>query len=189
MSCGGLTYIAMVLIGLIAMAAQHRARREAANAGDIQLGLRRVGVLDSDGDDVLLAAATAAGTIAAMLAGALVAFSLNMIGLAIAIRTKSGFVPYNLLGFEPIVWGLSFFAARRHSGQPANAAPEERLVSKLFDAAARYRCRLNWSRCWASYRTILHRRLNESGTSSSTGARPVANCKSFIVFQFLTCCR
>jgi len=79
-----------------------------------------------------LSAATAAGTIAAMLAGALVAFSLNMIGLAIAIRTKSGFVPYNLLGFEPICLGLSFSLLVGILAKPANAATGRATREQAF---------------------------------------------------------
>jgi SSS family solute:Na+ symporter/sodium/pantothenate symporter len=78
--------------------------------------------------------ATAAGAIAAMLAGSLVAFSLNMAGLVIAIQQKSGFVPYNLLGFEPIVWGLGMSLLVGVVASLATRPPDERLVSKLFDA-------------------------------------------------------
>jgi SSS family solute:Na+ symporter/sodium/pantothenate symporter len=78
--------------------------------------------------------ATAAGAIAAMLAGSLAAFSLNMAGLVIAIQQKSGFVPYNLLGFEPIVWGLGISLLVGVVASLATRPPDERLVSKLFDA-------------------------------------------------------
>ena len=77
--------------------------------------------------------ATAAGTMAAMLAGAMVSFSLNMVGLAIAVANRSGFVPYNLLGFEPIVWGLVVSLIVGIFASLATRPPDERLVSKLFD--------------------------------------------------------
>ena len=52
--------------------------------------------------------ATAAGTIAAMLAGRWRRSALNMVGLVHCACDwqDASFVPYNLLGFEPIVWGL-----------------------------------------------------------------------------------
>ena len=79
--------------------------------------------------------ATAAGTISAMLAGALAAFSLNMVGLVISIRYQTGFVPYNLLGFEPIVWGLASSCIVGIIASLLTPPLDERLVSKLFDAA------------------------------------------------------
>jgi SSS family solute:Na+ symporter/sodium/pantothenate symporter len=79
--------------------------------------------------------ATAAGTIAAMLAGAMVALSLNLWGLYVAYRSGTGFVPYNLLGFEPIVWGLLVSLVVGIVASFLTRPPDEQLVSKLFDAA------------------------------------------------------
>ena len=79
--------------------------------------------------------ATAAGTIAAMLAGALVALSLNLWGLYVAYRSGTGFVPYNLLGFEPIVWGLLISLVVGIAVSLITRPPSEQLISKLFDAA------------------------------------------------------
>jgi Na+/proline symporter len=78
--------------------------------------------------------ATAAGTIAAMLAGSGVAFSLNMVGLVIAYRTGVSFQAYNLLGFEPIVWGLLVSAVVGITVSLLTPPPDAALISKLFDA-------------------------------------------------------
>lgn len=78
--------------------------------------------------------ATAAGTIAAMLVGSGVAFTLNMVGLVIAYRTGISFSAYNLLGFEPIVWGLVVSAVVGIAVSLLTPPPDPALVSKLFDA-------------------------------------------------------
>ncbi|MDX1945159.1 MAG: sodium:solute symporter [Pirellulaceae bacterium] len=77
--------------------------------------------------------ATAAGTIAAMLAGASSAFGLNMIGLLIAYRTQTSFAAYALLGFDPIVWGLAMSLVTGIVVSLCTRPPEAALVSKLFD--------------------------------------------------------
>jgi SSS family solute:Na+ symporter/sodium/pantothenate symporter len=79
--------------------------------------------------------ATAAGTLSAMLAGALTALSLNLAGLYVAYRTGISFAPYNLLGFEPIVWGLLVSLVVGIAVSLLTPPPDEDLVSKLFDAA------------------------------------------------------
>jgi SSS family solute:Na+ symporter/sodium/pantothenate symporter len=79
--------------------------------------------------------ATAAGTLSAMLAGALTALSLNLAGLYVAYRTGISFAPYNLLGFEPIVWGLLVSLVVGIAVSLLTPPPDEELVSKLFDAA------------------------------------------------------
>ncbi len=79
--------------------------------------------------------ATAAGTIGAMLAGAATALSLNLYGLYVAYDTKTSFAPYNLLGFEPIVWGLAVSLVTGIAVSLLTCPPDEELVSKLFDAA------------------------------------------------------
>jgi sodium/pantothenate symporter len=78
--------------------------------------------------------ATGAGTIGAMGAGALVAFSLNVAGLVEAYRTNSSFAAYNLLGFEPIVWGLLVSLIAGIAISLLTSPPDAKLVSKLFDA-------------------------------------------------------
>jgi SSS family solute:Na+ symporter/sodium/pantothenate symporter len=80
--------------------------------------------------------ATAAGTIAAMLAGAFASSALNLVGLAIAIRAgrPSEFHAYELLGFDPLIWGLASSLLTGIVVSLLTRPPEERLVSKLFDA-------------------------------------------------------
>jgi SSS family solute:Na+ symporter/sodium/pantothenate symporter len=81
--------------------------------------------------------ATAAGTIAAMLAGALASSALNLAGLVIAARAghASEFHAYELLGFEPLIWGLASSLVAGVIVSLLTSPPESRLVSKLFDAA------------------------------------------------------
>jgi sodium/pantothenate symporter len=82
--------------------------------------------------------ATAAGTIAAMLAGAAAASALNLAGLAIAIRAgrPSEFHAYELLGLEPLIWGLAASLLAGVLVSVLTEPPSERLVSKLFNADA-----------------------------------------------------
>jgi len=80
--------------------------------------------------------ATAAGTIAAMLAGAASATALNLTGLVIAIQAgkASEFHAYELLGLEPLIWGLVSSLVVGVLVSLVTTPPDERLVSKLFDA-------------------------------------------------------
>jgi sodium/pantothenate symporter len=80
--------------------------------------------------------ATASGTIAAMLAGAIASSALNLAGLAIAIRAgkPSEFHAYELLGFDPLIWGLVSSLLCGVVMSLLTRPPDERLVSKLFDA-------------------------------------------------------
>jgi len=81
--------------------------------------------------------ATAAGTIAAMLAGAAASSALTLTGLVIAIQKgkPSDFHAYELLGFEPLLWGLSSSLVAGILVSLITRPPDEKLVSKLFDAA------------------------------------------------------
>jgi sodium/pantothenate symporter len=81
--------------------------------------------------------ATAAGTIAAMLAGAAASSALNLAGLVIAIRAgrPSEFHAYELLGLEPLIWGLLSSLVVGVLVSLVTRPPDQRLVSKLFDAA------------------------------------------------------
>jgi SSS family solute:Na+ symporter/sodium/pantothenate symporter len=79
--------------------------------------------------------ATAAGTIAAMLAGAATALSLNLAGLYVAYAKKISFAPYMLLGFEPIVWGLGVSLVLGIVVSLLSRPPSEEQISQLFDAA------------------------------------------------------
>ena len=78
--------------------------------------------------------ATAAGTLAAMLAGAATALSLNLAGLYLAYANKISFAPYMLLGFEPIVWGLGVSLIFGIAVSLLTRPPSAEQVSKLFDA-------------------------------------------------------
>lgn len=78
--------------------------------------------------------ATEAGTISAMLAGALTALSLNLYGLYVAFLKDIGFAPYNLLGLEPIIWGLGISLIAGIAVSLATKPPDEEHISKLFDA-------------------------------------------------------
>ena len=80
--------------------------------------------------------ATAAGTIAAMLAGAVASSALNLAGLVIAIRAgrPSEFHAYELLGFDPLIWGLVSSLLCGVVVSLLTRPPDDRLISKLFDA-------------------------------------------------------
>jgi SSS family solute:Na+ symporter/sodium/pantothenate symporter len=77
--------------------------------------------------------ATAVGTISAMLAGAATALSLNLYGLYLSFTNNVGFAPYNLRGFEPIVWGLGVSLVVGIVVSLITRPPDEKLVSTLFD--------------------------------------------------------
>ena len=77
--------------------------------------------------------ATAAGTLAAMLAGAATALSLNLAGLYVAFVQNISFAPYMLWGFEPIVWGLGVSLIFGIAVSLLSEPPSEEQVSKLFD--------------------------------------------------------
>jgi SSS family solute:Na+ symporter/sodium/pantothenate symporter len=80
--------------------------------------------------------ATAAGTIASMLAGAGASTTLTLIGLVQAILEghASEFHSYNLLGLDQLIWGLLASLVAGVAVSLVTLPPDERLVSKLFDA-------------------------------------------------------
>jgi SSS family solute:Na+ symporter/sodium/pantothenate symporter len=81
--------------------------------------------------------ATAAGTIAAMLAGAAASLTLNLVGLVKAFLNTgqfANFTPYYLLEFEPIVWGLLTSLVVGIIVSLITRPPDETVVSRLFDA-------------------------------------------------------
>ncbi len=80
--------------------------------------------------------ATAVGTIAAMLSGAATSSALNLAGLVIAIQAgkPSEFHAYELLGFDPLIWGLCASLVVGVIVSLTTDPPEQRLISKLFDA-------------------------------------------------------
>src|SRR5262245_26304201 len=129
-----LTYVTMVLIGLVALLLNIEPVEKLQMLVTFSSGCAASAFLIPTVMMCYWRRATAAGAMAAMLGGALVAFSLNMAGLVIALRYKTGFVPYNLLGFEPIVWGLAVSLLVGIVASLVTRPPDERLVSKLFDA-------------------------------------------------------
>jgi SSS family solute:Na+ symporter/sodium/pantothenate symporter len=129
-----LTYLAMIVIGFVALLLNIEPVEKLQMLVTFSSGCAASAFLIPTVMMCYWRRATAAGTIAAMLAGALVAFSLNMVGLVIAIAQKTGFVPYNLLGFEPIVWGLAVSLVVGIVVSLFTRPPDERLVRKLFDA-------------------------------------------------------
>jgi sodium/pantothenate symporter len=81
--------------------------------------------------------ATAAGTIAAMLAGAGASLALNLAGLVQAYQRTGSFAkfqPYYLFELEPLIWGLLASLLVGMLVSLVTQPPDERLVSKLFDA-------------------------------------------------------
>src|SRR5262245_20760381 len=129
-----LTYLAMIVIGFVALLLNIEPVEKLQMLVTFSSGCAASAFLTPTVMMCYWRRATAAGTIGAMLAGALVAFSLNMVGLVIAIANKTGFVPYNLLGFEPIVWGLVVSLIVGIVVSLVTRPPDERVVRKLFDA-------------------------------------------------------
>jgi len=129
-----LTYVTMALIGLIAMLLNINPVEKLQMLVTFSSGCAASAFLVPTAMMCYWRRATAGGVISAMLAGSATAFSLNMAGLVISIVNKSGFVPYNLLGFEPIVWGLAVSLLAGITASLLTAPPDEKLVSKLFDA-------------------------------------------------------
>lgn len=82
--------------------------------------------------------ATAAGTIGAMLAGAATALALNLAGLVMAFREgrPSEFHAYELLGLEPLIWGLLVSLLTGVGVSLVTQPPEARLIRKFFDATS-----------------------------------------------------
>lgn len=76
--------------------------------------------------------ATAAGAIAGMLAGAATILALFSCGPL--LESKNFFDPYQLLGLDPIVWGLAVSAIAGLAVSLVTAPPPAELVSRLFDA-------------------------------------------------------
>jgi sodium/pantothenate symporter len=129
-----LTYLVMIVIGVIAVGLNIEPVDQLQMLVTFSSGCAASAFLIPTAMMCYWRRATAAGTLAAMLAGAATALSLNLWGLWIAIQAKTGFVPYNLLGFEPIVWGLSVSLLVGIAVSLATRPPNEKLVSKLFDA-------------------------------------------------------
>jgi SSS family solute:Na+ symporter/sodium/pantothenate symporter len=132
-----LTYIVMIVIGCIAFAANISPVRY-LQAIVVFSGASGAATFAMPG--LMIAfwrRATAAGTIAGMVAGAGTMIVLYAVGFMLPdpmIGNATSFRPYFLLGLEPIVWGLlaSLLAGIAVSLCTRPPAPE--LVSRLFDA-------------------------------------------------------
>jgi SSS family solute:Na+ symporter/sodium/pantothenate symporter len=74
--------------------------------------------------------ATAAGTIAAMLAGAGACFSLYLTGFILT----SSFTEYRLLGLHPLLWGLATSLIAGIAVSLVTQPPAQALLARLFDA-------------------------------------------------------
>jgi SSS family solute:Na+ symporter/sodium/pantothenate symporter len=82
--------------------------------------------------------ATAAGAMAGMVGGACAVLALFSCGPL--LEGKKFFDAYQLLGLDPIVWGLAASAVAALAVTAVSSPPQERVVSRLFDeesAAAR----------------------------------------------------
>jgi sodium/pantothenate symporter len=131
-----LTYIVMIVIGAIAVVLNIFPVKHLQTFVVISSGCAASSFLIPTLMMCYWRRATAAGTIAAMLAGAAASSALSLTGLAIAIRAgkPSEFHAYELLGFDPLIWGLASSLLLGIVVSLFTRPPEERLVSKLFDA-------------------------------------------------------
>jgi Na+/pantothenate symporter len=125
-----LSYFAMVIVGAIGLA---------ANIQPIDY-LQKIVVFSGTCGAVTFVApaimtaywrrATAAGAMAAMLAGV----GLNVALYATGLVLKREFEPYPLLGIHPIIWGMGVSALAGVVVSLCTAPPDERLVERLFCA-------------------------------------------------------
>jgi SSS family solute:Na+ symporter/sodium/pantothenate symporter len=129
-----LTYLVMIVIGVIAVGLNIEPVDQLQMLVTFSSGCAASAFLIPTAMMCYWRRATAAGTLAAMLAGAATALSLNLWGLFLSFKHKIGFAPYNLLGFEPIVWGLAVSLVVGIVVSLATRPPDEKLVSTLFDA-------------------------------------------------------
>ena len=128
-----LTYVVMIGIGVVAVGLNIDPVQQLQMLVVFSSGCAASGFLIPTVMMCYWRRATAAGTIAAMLAGALAAFGLNMVGLVIAYRTGTSFAAYALLGFDPIVWGLAMSLVTGIVVSLCTKPPDAALISKLFD--------------------------------------------------------
>ena len=131
-----LTYAAMILVGAIAYA---------ANIKPVQY-LQALVVFSGSGGAAAFAVpavmaaywrrATAAGAMAAMIAGAGTVMKLYFIGFNLPdpmIGQSTQFRPYYLFGLEPIVWGLLASLVAGIVVSLVTSPPPQETVSRLFD--------------------------------------------------------
>ncbi|MDB5385132.1 MAG: Na+/solute symporter, partial [Planctomycetaceae bacterium] len=141
-----MSYMAMIIVGVIAVV---------SNIKPVNY-LQALVVFSSTGTactfliPALMSAywrrASVPGVLAAMISGASVALSLYLMGFISsipealnlpangAIGQVTDFRPYYLLGYDPIVWGLSISAIAGIGVSLVTRPPSPELISKLFDA-------------------------------------------------------
>jgi SSS family solute:Na+ symporter/sodium/pantothenate symporter len=129
-----LTYIVMILVGIVAVGLNVEPVAYLQTLVVFSSGCAASSFLIPTVMMCYWRRATAAGNIAGMLAGAGASFALNITGLIIALKTHTTFHSYNLLGFEPLIWGLAVSLIVGVFISLVTRPPDERLVSKLFDA-------------------------------------------------------
>jgi sodium/pantothenate symporter len=131
-----LTYVVMIAIGAIAVALNIFPVKHLQTLVVFSSGCAASAFLIPTVMMCYWRRATAAGTMAAMLSGAAASLSLNLTGLAIAFSKgkPQEFSAYNLLGFEPLIWGLLASLIAGVLVSLVTNPPDEKLVSKLFDA-------------------------------------------------------
>lgn len=131
----GLTYTAMIIIGIIAVALNVFPVKHLQTFVVFSSGCAASSFLMPTLMMCYWRRATAAGTIAAMLAGAAASSALNLAGLVIAIQAgrPAEFHAYELLSLEPLIWGLAASLLVGVAISYATRPPDERLLSKLFD--------------------------------------------------------
>ncbi len=126
------TYGVMVLLGVIGVA---------ANINPVQF-LQKLVVFSTSATASTFVApalmlafwrrATAVGSLAGMIGGATMVLALFTAGPL--VEGKPMFDPYQLLGLDPIVWGLAVSSVLCLLVSSITAPPPEELVSRLFDA-------------------------------------------------------
>ena len=132
-----LTYIVMILVGAIAVAANLRP----VNFLQALVVFSGTGGACAFVVPALMAAywrrATAAGALAAMLVGAGTSLALYITGFFFSpdpmIGQKTAFRPYFLFGLEPIVWGLATSLVSGVLVSLATSPPPREVVAGLFD--------------------------------------------------------
>lgn len=125
------TYIVMILLGVLGVL---------ANINPVQF-LQKLVVFSTSATAATFVApalmlaywrrATAAGSLAGMLLGALTVLSLFTAGPL--VEGKNMFDPYQLLGLDPIVWGLAVSSVASVAVSLMTTPPSAELVSRLFD--------------------------------------------------------
>jgi SSS family solute:Na+ symporter/sodium/pantothenate symporter len=125
------THVVMVLLGVIGVL---------ANINPVQF-LQKLVVFSASATGSTFVApalmlaywrrATAAGSLAGMLGGAATVLTLFTCGPL--VEGKNLFDPYQLLGLDPVVWGLAVSTLLCVSVSLVTSPPPEELVSRLFD--------------------------------------------------------